>query len=95
MNDMSTHPPPFPPLPPPANVYGRRYGVCAGSERSQLGMTSADRKGGVPTLVVFRASDGALLTMDGVSDINQAGAGAVDRWEAAAASAAAAATPAK
>lgn len=72
----------------------RRYGVCAGSERSQLGMSSADRKGGVPTLVVLRASDGTLLTMDGVADINQAGAGAVDRWEAAAASAAAAATPA-
>lgn len=44
-------------------------------------MTSSARKGGIPTLAVFRASDGVLLTMDGVSDINQAGAGAVDRWE--------------
>lgn len=47
-------------------------------------MTSADRKGGIPTLAVFRAADGELLTMDGVGDVNQAGAGAVDRWEAAA-----------
>lgn len=51
---------------------------------STLGMTSSDRKGGVPTLAVFRAADGVLLTMDGVGDVNQAGAGAVDRWEEAA-----------
>lgn len=49
-----------------------------------LGMTHSDRKGGIPTLAVFRASDGVLLTMDGVGDVNQAGAGAVDRWEEAA-----------
>lgn len=47
-------------------------------------MTSADRKGGIPTLAVFRASDGVLLTMEGVNDIVSAGAGAIDRWEAAA-----------
>eukprot|EP00752_Nemacystus_decipiens_P017820 g15977.t1 len=62
----------------------RRFGACAGSEMTALGMTYSDRKGGIPTLAVFRAADGVLLTMDGVSDINQAGAGAVDRWEEAA-----------
>lgn len=50
-----------------------------------LNMTSADRKGGIPTLAVFRASDGVLLTMEGVNDIVSAGVGAIDRWEAAAA----------
>lgn len=55
---------------------------------STLGITSSDRKGGIPTLAVFRASDGVLLTMDGVDDINRAGAGAIDGWEAAAAAAA-------
>ncbi|CAM9178062.1 unnamed protein product [Pylaiella littoralis] len=64
----------------------RRFGACAGSEVSTLGMSRADRKGGIPTLAVFRASDGVLLTMDGVDDVNQAGHAAVDRWEAAAAS---------
>lgn len=49
-----------------------------------LGISPSDRKGGIPTLAVFRASDGVLLTMDGVNDVNEAGAGAVDRWEAAA-----------
>lgn len=47
-------------------------------------MNSSDRKGGIPTLAVFRATDGVLLTMDGVDDINQAGTGAADRWEDAA-----------
>lgn len=47
-------------------------------------MSYADRKGGIPTLAVFRSSDGELLTMDGVKDVKEAGAGAVDRWEAAA-----------
>lgn len=50
-------------------------------------MTSANRKGGIPTLAVFRASDGVLLTMEGVNDIVSAGVGAIDRWEAAAAAA--------
>ena len=67
-----------------AEYHTRRFGACAGSEMSALGMTSADRKGGIPTLAVFRAADGELLTMDGVDDVNQAGAGAVDRWEEAA-----------
>ncbi|CAM9244399.1 unnamed protein product [Hapterophycus canaliculatus] len=62
----------------------RRFGACAGSEMSALGMSYADRKGGIPTLAVFRASDGVLLTMNGVGDVEQAGSGAVDRWEAAA-----------
>ncbi|CBJ30089.1 conserved unknown protein [Ectocarpus siliculosus] len=62
----------------------RRFGACAGSEVTALGMSPSDRKGGIPTLAVFRASDGVLLTMNGVDDVNQAGAGAVDRWEAAA-----------
>lgn len=54
---------------------------------STLGISPAERKGGVPTVAVFRAADGLLLTMDGVRDVGQAGAGAVDLWEAAAAAA--------
>ena len=67
----------------------RRFGVCAGAEVSELGMTYADRKEGIPTLAVFRASDEVLLTMNGVDNVMAAGAGAVDRWEAAASAAAA------
>lgn len=63
----------------------RRYGACAGAEMSTLGISPAERKGGVPTIAVFRAADGVLLTMDGAHDVGQAGAGAVDLWEAAAA----------
>ncbi|CAN0291402.1 unnamed protein product [Ascophyllum nodosum] len=69
----------------------KRFGVCAGAEVSELGMTYADRKGGIPTLAVFRASDEVLLTINGVDDVMAAGVGAVDRWEAAASAAAAAA----
>lgn len=46
-------------------------------------MSSSDRKGGIPTLAVFRSSDGALVTMDSVTDVNEAGAEAVGRWKAA------------
>lgn len=53
------------------------------SEMPDLGITAAARKGGIPTLAVFRAADGALLTMDGVHDVRIHGAGAVDRWQAA------------
>lgn len=71
----------------PHNAARRRFGVCAAAEMDTLGVMSADRKGGIPTIAVFRASDGALLTMDGVKDVNEAGPGAVDRWQSVADSA--------
>lgn len=44
-------------------------------------MSYADRKSGLPTLAVLRASDGLLLTLNGVKDVEEAGGGAVERWQ--------------
>lgn len=44
-------------------------------------MSYADRKSGLPTVAVLRASDGLLLTLNGVKDVEEAGGGAVERWQ--------------
>ncbi|CAN0229890.1 unnamed protein product [Discosporangium mesarthrocarpum] len=63
----------------------KRLGVCAASEMGELGIDSASRKDGIPTVAVFRNSDGALVTLAGVRDVEEAGAGVFRRWKLAAA----------
>ncbi|CAM9686717.1 unnamed protein product [Choristocarpus tenellus] len=63
----------------------RKLGTCAGAEMAELEMDRSSRKYGIPTIAVFRTSDGALITMDGVRDVEEAGSRAFELWEAAAA----------
>lgn len=61
----------------------RHFGTCAGKEREELGMTTEDRKYGIPTLVILDTTTGNTVTMDGVEDIvNGSGDSVVEKWKA-------------
>jgi nucleoredoxin len=47
----------------------RHFGACAAKEMSDLGMTSEDRKSGIPTLILIDKRTGKMLTRDAVDDI--------------------------
>lgn len=51
------------------NALKKKFGVCAGVEMMQLGMTGGARKYGIPTLVLIDCSTEEILSYDGVRDI--------------------------
>ena len=61
----------------------RRFGTCAGKEREQLGITTEERKHGIPTLIILDTSTGNTVTADGVDDIvGSNGDSVVEKWKA-------------
>jgi len=64
----------------------RQFGTCAGSETSALGMTAAQRKNGIPTLIVIDNKTGEPLddeiNFDALTDVsNLKGIKALEKWE--------------
>ena len=47
----------------------RCFGICAKKEMENLGMTSEQRKGGIPTLVVFDKTTSVVLSKDAIPDL--------------------------
>mmetsp|Transcript_19543 Transcript_19543/g.24633 ORF Transcript_19543/g.24633 Transcript_19543/m.24633 type:complete len:150 (-) Transcript_19543:55-504(-) len=47
----------------------RKFGVCAGKEVRELGMSPSDRKFGIPTLILIDSKSEEILTYDGVNDL--------------------------
>ena len=60
----------------------RHFGVCAGMEASELGLTGGKRKFGIPTLIIIDSETQEVLTMDGVRDVMKVsdGIGVVEGW---------------
>jgi nucleoredoxin len=45
------------------------FGTCPGKEREALGMSLADRKHGIPTLILLDANSGLILTEDAAQEV--------------------------
>eukprot|EP00545_Synedropsis_sp_CCMP1620_P012753 CAMPEP_0119005688 /NCGR_PEP_ID=MMETSP1176-20130426/1869_1 /TAXON_ID=265551 /ORGANISM="Synedropsis recta cf, Strain CCMP1620" /LENGTH=154 /DNA_ID=CAMNT_0006957525 /DNA_START=55 /DNA_END=516 /DNA_ORIENTATION=+ len=58
----------------------RHFGACAAKEVDLLGMTPAERKFGVPTLIVLETATGRIISTDGVTEIMTQKEGAVEQW---------------
>jgi len=63
----------------------RHFGACASKETESLGMSSEDRKSGLPTLILLEKASGKILTRNGVDDITAQngsnGAAVVQKWK--------------
>lgn len=60
----------------------RHFAVCAAKERGPLGMTSEERKFGIPTLIILEKATGIVVTSDGVGDImGSNGDSIVGKWK--------------
>ena len=55
----------------------RYFKTCAAREASAL---EVDRKNGIPTLIIIDGKTHAVLTSDGVSDVQSYGKEAFERW---------------
>ena len=47
----------------------KHFGVCAFKEMEELGITSKQRKGGIPTMVLIEKKTGQVLKGDAIPDI--------------------------
>lgn len=45
------------------------FGICAGKEMENLGITNEQRKGGIPTLVLIQKENLKVLSSDAIPDI--------------------------
>lgn len=51
------------------NEYKRMFGVCAGCETRELGITYGKKKGGIPTLILQHGTTEEILSYNGVQDV--------------------------
>ena len=58
----------------------RTFGVCAGKEAAALGISGAQRKAGIPTLVVVDRATGEVVDADGMEALRKSGPRAVTKW---------------
>jgi nucleoredoxin len=60
----------------------RHFGACASKERETLGMTPAQRKFGIPTLIILGRATGRVVTSGGVEAIMESdGQSIVGKWK--------------
>jgi nucleoredoxin len=63
----------------------RHFGTCAAKERTFLGLLPAERKHGIPTLILLESASGRILTEDGIDDLmqqqSQDGADVLEMWK--------------
>lgn len=58
----------------------RTFGVCAGKEAAALGISGAQRKAGIPTLVVVDRVTGNIIDADGLEALRKSGPKAITKW---------------
>ena len=51
------------------NELKRKFGVCAGKEVRELGLTPDGRKFGIPTLILIDSKSEEVLSFNGVDDV--------------------------
>lgn len=51
------------------NNLKRKFGVCAGKELFELGLSSVERKFGIPTLILIDCKTEEVLTFNGLDDV--------------------------
>ena len=58
----------------------RHFGTCAAKEMHTLGITSSQRRHGIPTLILLESATGRVLTEDGINDVFQ-NENVIEKWE--------------